>query len=134
MIVIDTNVISYFFVDCEYTQSARMMLLRDTNWAAPLLWRSELRNTLVKLFRKDLVEWNDAFRIILEAESLMSGGEYRVGSADVLDLAISSKCSAYDAEFVVLARDLRVPLVTTDKELLAKFPDIAVAPEMFLAR
>jgi predicted nucleic acid-binding protein len=51
-----------------------------------------------------------------------------------LDLAISSKCSAYDAEFVVLARDLRVPLVTTDKELLAKFPDIAVAPEMFLAR
>ncbi len=55
-----------------------MMLLRDTDWAAPLLWRSELRNTLVKLFRKDLVEWNDAFRIILEAESLMSGGEYRM--------------------------------------------------------
>lgn len=134
MIVIDTNVISYFFVECEYTQSARKMLLRDTRWAAPLLWRSEFRNTLVKLFRKDLVERDDAFRIIREAGSLMSGGEYHVGSADVLDLALSSKCSAYDAEYVVLARELRVPLVTTDKELLGKFPETAIAPESFLAR
>jgi predicted nucleic acid-binding protein len=134
VIVIDTNVISYFFVECEYTPSARRMLHRDERWAAPLLWRSELGNTLVKLFRKDVIQREDAFRIILEAESLMSGGEYHVASADVLDLAISSKCSAYDAEFVVLAKDLGVPLVTTDKELLEKFPDTAVSPEMFLAR
>jgi predicted nucleic acid-binding protein len=134
VIVIDTNVISYFFIECEYTQSARRMLLRDARWAAPLLWRSELRNMLVKLFKKALIERDDAFRILYEAESLMSGGEYRIGSADVLDLALSSKCSAYDAEFVVLARELRVPLVTTDKELLEKFPGTALTPEAFLAR
>jgi predicted nucleic acid-binding protein len=134
VIVVDTNVISFFFVDCEYARSARMILLRDARWTAPLLWRSELRSTLIKLFKKDLVERDDVFRIMAEAESLMSGGEYRVGSADVLDLAISSRCSAYDAEFVVLARDLGVPLVTTDKELLEKFPDVAVSPEAFIAR
>jgi predicted nucleic acid-binding protein len=134
VIVIDTNVISYFFFECEYTQYAGRMLVRDARWTAPLLWRSELRNTIVKLFKKDLVERNDALRIMAEAEKLMAGGEYRVGSADVLALAISSRCSAYDAEFVVLARELGVPLVTTDKELLDKFPETAVTPEAFLAR
>jgi len=43
-------------------------------------------------------------------------------------------CSAYDAEYVVLARGARVPLVTTDKELLEKFPETAITPEAFLAR
>jgi predicted nucleic acid-binding protein len=49
-------------------------------------------------------------------------------------LAVSSGCSAYDAEFVVLARELGVSLVTLDKELLDKFPGTAVSPERFLAR
>lgn len=133
MIVIDTNVISYFFVECRYTLSAKSMLLKDARWVAPLLWRSELRNTLVKLFIKGVVDRDDAIRVIIEAESLMSGGEYHVGSADVLDLAMRAKCSAYDAEFVALARELGVPLVTTDRELLEKFPGTAVTPERFLA-
>ena len=58
----------------------------------------------------------------------MSGCEYDVGSGDVLSLAASSSCTAYDAEFVVLARALGVPLVTTDKELLENFPATAVDP------
>jgi predicted nucleic acid-binding protein len=69
-----------------------------------------------------------------EAESLMAGNEYAVVSGDVLSLAASSACSADDAEFVVLARELGVPLVTTDKQLLEGFPDTAVSPERFIAR
>jgi predicted nucleic acid-binding protein len=65
---------------------------------------------------------------------MMLFNEHDVASDDVLELAAASGCSAYDAEFAVLARELRVPLVTTDKELLEKFPDIAVGPERFLAR
>jgi len=133
VIVIDTNVISSFFVECPNTRSAKAMLFRDARWVAPLLWRSELRNTLVKLFTKGVVDRDDAIRVMIEAESLMSGSEYHVGSADVLDLALKAKCSAYDAEFVVLARELRVPLVTTDRELLEKFPETAVSPEKLLA-
>ena len=67
-----------------------------------------------------------------EAESLMSGGEYAVASGDVLSLAASTACSPYDAEFIVLARDLGVPLITTDKLLLESFPDTAVSPPRFL--
>jgi predicted nucleic acid-binding protein len=68
-----------------------------------------------------------------EAESLMSGGEFAVISGDVLSLAASSACSAYDAEFVVLAREMGVPLVTTDRRLLESFPETAVTPERYLS-
>jgi len=57
-----------------------------------------------------------------------------VASADVSTLAASSACSAYDAEFVVLARELGIPFVTLDKLLLERFPDAAVSPERFLTR
>jgi predicted nucleic acid-binding protein len=78
-----------------------------------------------------LIELNDAFRIMTEAESLMFEGEYALVSGDVLSLAASAACSAYDAEFVVLARALGVPLVTMDKLLLESFPETAVAPARF---
>jgi predicted nucleic acid-binding protein len=57
-----------------------------------------------------------------------------MASDDVIELAAGSGCSAYDAEFVVLAKDLGVPLVTTDRELLEKFPETAVTPGRFLER
>ena len=133
MIVADSNLIAYLYVGGIWSSLARQVLLQDPHWGAPLLWRSELRNTLVKSLRSGAVEPGEAFRIMTEAESLMSGGEYHVVSADVLNLAASSGCTAYDAEFVALARGLSVPLVTTDRELLEKFPETAVTPEGFLA-
>jgi len=134
VIVADTNLIAYFYVKGEYSDLANQVLLRDPRWAAPLLWRSEFRNTLVKCVRGGLVDLDDTYRIMNKAESLMSGYEYAVVSGDVLSLAASMACSAYDAEFVVLARGLGVPLVTMDKDLLESFPETAVSPARFLAR
>ncbi|HUT08475.1 MAG TPA: hypothetical protein VMY15_06495 [Candidatus Latescibacteria bacterium] len=64
----------------------------------------------------------------------MAGNKYAVVSGDVLSLAASMACSADDAEFVVLARGLGVPLVTMDKDLLESFPETAVSPARFMAR
>jgi len=58
------------------------------------------------------------------AEELMKENEFQVQSKDVIELAAESGCSAYDCEYVALARDSGVKLVTTDKELLKAFPDI----------
>ena len=38
----------------------------------------------------------------------MEGGEFGVPTAEVVRTAIGSGCTAYDCEFVVLARDLGV--------------------------
>ena len=55
------------------------------------------------------------------ASELMWDGEYEVQSGDVLNLAAESGCEAYDCEFVALALDLAVPLVTADRKLVRAF-------------
>ncbi len=54
-----------------------------------------------------------------------------VDTAEVLSLAAESGCSAYDCEFVALARNLGVSLVTSDREVLKAFPAIAVPLERY---
>jgi len=61
-----------------------------------------------------------------KAEELMRDGEYQIPSKDVLDLVDESGCSAYDCEYVALAKDLGVNLITTDKQLIKAFPKIVV--------
>ena len=55
----------------------------------------------------------------------------RVPSLDVLRLASESGCSAYDCEFVVLAQNLAIRLVTLDRKVQLAFPKVAVSLEDF---
>lgn len=70
--------------------------------------------------------------IMEEALHLMHGREYEAPSHQVLALAAASTCSAYDCEFVALAKDLDVPLVTADKQVCNEFPDVAVGLAEFV--
>lgn len=65
------------------------------------------------------------------AELQMVDMEYHVPAADVFDVAAQSTCSAYDCEFVALAKQYNVPLVTVDKKILREFPQTAVSPDLF---
>jgi len=133
MIVADTNLLVYLYVRGQRTAQAEAVVVRDAAWTAPLLWRSEFRNTLAGLVRAREIDLDDAIRISHDAEQRMGGTEFSVVSQHVLQLAIRSKCSAYDCEFVALAQDLRVPFVTADRQVLAAFPSTAVSPSEFVA-
>jgi predicted nucleic acid-binding protein len=126
MIVVDTNVVAYLYLPGEFAPLAERLLKREAEWAVPLLWRSELRNVLALYLRKKLLMFDQAYSIQMQAESLLAGNEHPTSSFDVLRLAESSSCSAYDCEFVALAQRLGVSLVTTDKKLLKAFPAIAI--------
>lgn len=126
MIVVDTNVISYFLIPGIHTRQAHDAFLKDSEWVSPLLWRSEFRNVLTLYLRNRQMELDLAQEMMREAERVMQGGEFAVPSERVLALAARSKCSAYDCEFVVLAQDLGIPLVTLDSKLLKAFPDTAI--------
>ena len=134
MIVVDSNLIGYLYLSGERSAQAEQVLRQDAHWAAPLLWRSEFRNVLALYLRKNILSLEAAREIMEEATRLMQGQEYDVVSSQVLQLAAQSKCSAYDCEFVALAQDLGVALVTVDKQVLAQFPEIALLPETYLAR
>lgn len=125
MIVVDTNIIAYLIVRGEQTENATKAMMRDSEWHAPLLWRSEFTNVLaqhVRLRELPLASAKEHFHF---AESLMKGREHAVDAREVLDVSISSGASAYDCEFIVLARDLRVDFVTTDRKLAVRFPEQA---------
>lgn len=63
----------------------------------------------------------------------MSSFSLVVEPIEVLELIKTSSCSAYDCEFVALAKDLEVPLLTFDKKILSEFPEVAIHPKNFIA-
>ena len=131
MIVADTNLIAYLLVRGQHTGEAEAVYRKDQQWSAPLLWRSEFRNVLAFYLRRRLIGIDEAVETMEQAEQLMSGQEFGVESSRVLRLAATSGCSAYDCEFVALAHDLGVPLVTSDSALIAKFKPTVVSMRAF---
>jgi len=133
VIVVDTNVIAYLLLGGEKTPQARAVFQKDSSWVAPILWRSEFRNILAYYLRQGKLVLADALQLMIEAELLFQGEEYQVESGEVLSLVSSSRCSAYDCEFVALARHLNIPLVTSDGQMLAEFPETAVSLDAFVS-
>jgi predicted nucleic acid-binding protein len=133
MIVVDTNIIGYLYLTSERSEQAEQAFLKDPHWVAPLLWRSEFRNVLALFLRKKILSLVEIQQIMEDAMQMMHNHEYEVVSVQVLSLVASSSCSAYDCEFVALAKDLKIPLVTVNKQILDQFPDIAIALEAFVA-
>jgi len=134
MIVVDTNIIGYLYLSSDRSDQAEKALLIDSEWAAPILWRSEFRNVLAIYIRKNILMLEDAVRIMDEATLLMQGGEYEAVSLQVLQLVGESTCSAYDCEFVALARDLNVRLLTVDKQIVKQFPNEAISLDEYVSQ
>jgi len=131
VIVVDTNAVVHLVLGGERTEAARRAFARDHEWSAPILWRSEFRNVLSMLIRRKSLALADALEAAREAEHLLADREFSVETQTVLELATKSGCSAYDCEFVALASDLKIQLVTSDREILAAFPSTAISIEAF---
>ena len=127
MIVVDSNVLAYLYLPGEYTAAAEALLEQDSDWAAPILWRSEFRNILAGYLRRKAITFEQANSLQREAESLLEGAEFELESLAVLELVRESDCSAYDCEFIALAMKLDTTLITMDKKLLRAFPKRAIA-------
>ena len=132
MIVVDTNLIVYLLLEGEYSSAADHIFLKDPEWCAPFLWRSEFRNVLALYMRQGTLTIDASQKIMQTAEMLMNSNEYNIPSIQILNLVSGTPCTAYDGEFVTLARDLKVPLVTNDRKVRTVFPDIAVSFKDFL--
>ena len=132
MIVVDTNIIGYLYLSGQRSAQVEIAYQKDPHWVAPLLWRSEFSNVLALYLRQRQLSLDEALKIMDEAEGLMAGAEYRLPARQVLALCPQSRCSAYDCEFVALAKDLNVPLVTVDRRILREFPQIAISLDNFI--
>ncbi|PSB05974.1 VapC toxin family PIN domain ribonuclease [Pleurocapsa sp. CCALA 161] len=131
MIVADTNLIAYLMIEGDFTPQAELVYQLDSNWIAPYLWRSEFRNILALYLRKNYLSMAEAKTIMAQAEALMKNKEFELDSASILEMIENSTLSAYDCEYVVLAKKLGINLITNDKKILKSFPDLAVSLESY---
>lgn len=133
MIVVDTSVLVNCVVEGIVTAEALDSRRKDRNWIAPLLWRSEIRSALTKHIRFGTFPLHDAFERALEAENLLSETREVRDHHLVLTIAVESGCSAYDSEYVALALEEGIHLLTYDRKLINAFPRIAMTPGEWLA-
>ena len=128
MIVVDTNVIAYLLLSGQRAGAAEAWLRADPEWAAPPLWRSDFVNVLAVHVRAGRARDEDA-RWLLERARTLVRVEPQPEPRDVLELALASGCTAYGCEFVAAAIGLGVRLITDDREVVQRFPDVAEALE-----
>lgn len=133
MIVADVNLVAYLLLGGAQTDLAQQVLEQDPSWAAPVLWRSEFRSILAAYMRQRGLALRDAWQAHELAEGLLGANEYSLSGERVLQLVAESPCSAYDCEYVALAEELQVVLVTSDRQLLRAFPRMALSPKDFVA-
>ncbi len=134
MIVVDTNLVAYAVLPGERTRAALAVARRDADWVAPPLWRWELRNVLATAMRVRKLPLEGAVSAFQVAEQLVADADLRSSARDCLQLASQGRVSAYDAEFIFVAEQLGLPLVTADRKLARAFPGRALSPEEFAAR
>lgn len=126
--VVDTNVVAALMLPTAANAEVAELLRQDPDWRLPPLWRSEFRQVLLKYVRADLATPEQALSLWQKALERFEFSEQPVAGHQVLALAIATGCSTYDAEFVVLARQLNCRLLTFDRKLLQLFPDLTVKP------
>lgn len=126
MIVVDTKVMVHLVSGRgEPGERAAALLRADAEWAAPAILPSELRNVLLGFVRRGWAALTDVQDMHRDALAVL---QERIAAPDggaVLATAAETGLSAYDAEFVVLARRLRVPLVSLDRAILEAAPETA---------
>ena len=126
MIVVHTNVMARLVVGGPGGKDAAWLFLRDPEWAAPPLLMSELRHVLLGFVRRGSVTADQAKAMCDDAAAVLGPRIVSVPADAVIEAALDCGLAAGDAEFVVAARELGVPLATTDRAVLAGAGDLAL--------
>ena len=125
MIVVDTNIITVLLMPNDrYNGLADDLYQKDCNWISPFLWRYELLSVLSIYFRQNIIDEVRCQFIYREALDMVTSrpiGNYKT----VFELIKKSSLSSYGCEFVALAKETGLPLITEDKKILREFPEIA---------
>ena len=127
--VIDCNVIVKWFIPEKDSNIVAEFLEKAINKEITLYSTTivviEFANVLTKHYRKDLLTESECIRTFITFTKLINGKIINIIPLDtekveVLSLALESKLSYYDAEYLYLSKKLNINLVTFDKVLKSK--------------
>ncbi|GHB96804.1 type II toxin-antitoxin system VapC family toxin [Cerasicoccus arenae] len=132
MVIVDTGPLAFLLLPGDMTDLAQRAYDKDPAWGSAPIWRSEFRNIVVRYVREGWVSVAAAEQILRAAEDKMHPRQYNIDSNAVLDLAVQTGLSAYQCEYLALAQDLNLPLVTTQNDLVKAAPKLAISLQDYL--
>ncbi len=132
MIVVDANVIAYWSIEGDLTESARKLRELEPIWAVPALCRHELANVLVTYVKHGGMSIGDARTLWPHILSIVTDNEYETDLMEVISLAEDFDISAYDAQYVLLSKRLGKPLVTQDRRLRQRCPAVILSIAQYI--
>ena len=122
MIVVDVNVIAYLLIAGEKSADAQALHELDPDWILPDLWRDEFLNILATYVQQGGADLESAGALWQSAVALFGPQERAADPLSVLGLAHRYRLSAYDAQYLAVAVQLSVPLITEDRALCQSTP------------
>ncbi len=132
MIVVDVNVVAYTLIEGERTADAKRLRSLDADWRIPRLWRYEFGNLLATYVRTGGLSEPKARDLLREALAFYGPVERDPDQDAVLVSARRFHITGDDAQYVELARQLTLPLVTEDASLRRAVPDTALSLSAYL--
>jgi len=129
--VIDCNIIVKWFIpekDSDViTKLLEKAINKEFDLYSPAIILLEFANVLTKYCRRNLLTESECTRAFITLTKMIKEKTINIIPLDtekveVLSLALESKLSYYDAEYLYLSRKLKASLITYDKTL-KKFTD-----------
>lgn len=127
MIVADANIVAALYFDGADTENARLLLEIDGDWIVPGLWRHEMLNIAANYATFTQSSTARVAAAWESADAQFAGRIHAVDMGSALALAVKHGISAYDAQYVALAQELNVWLVTQDKKLRDAMPSLTLS-------
>jgi predicted nucleic acid-binding protein len=124
MIVVDVNIIVNLFIEGEHTSAAVELYKQDDQWHCPDIWLHELTNVMSTYVKYGGLSPKKADQILNNAMAYFLDTTFSIPMSDVLKYSLKYNISAYDAEYIVLAKSKNARLVTVDKKLNKLIPQL----------
>ena len=118
MIVADANVLTYLLIPQPLTKKAERARSKEKIRVVPQVLPHELLSVVMKYVRAGQISVDEASRTFRRGLAMVEVSIIRIDPSAVLRLAERSGCSTYDCQYVWLANDLGLPLLTEDREVL----------------
>ena len=133
-ILVDANIVVYLLLKSDKTEMARQLFEQSSRWVSESFMPIELTSAFITAVRiKENTEKQAAFYMehaheLFPSINLLKANHYRA-----MEMAMKYKVSAYDARYLVIARELDTRLVTNDKPLRKAAPELTMSLDEALA-
>jgi len=122
--VLDASVALAWLIDTSvapYAMRVRQLLLRGNRAVVPALWQWEIANGFVMAERRGILTPSDTVEILQNFETALGLWieieNESVSMRRIITTARECHLTAYDAAYLVLAREQQLPIATLDRGL-----------------